>query len=939
MLLLGDAGIGKSRLTAELFVEASKDAVILTSQGYRFGQMASFGLWSQAFEGHLRRLPADEVAELCGGFLDDLAVLLRSVAAARGGLPDGEIPLFRLMDGLAVLVANLSVGAPVMIAFDDVHLADPSSWDTLEYLARSLPDYPVLVIASARPVELAGHPSAGPLVVALEQYGQLRRVAVPPLRRDALTQLCRDFLDGSASEALVDWVADRSGGNPFFALGLLGAVVDEDADLAAPRLRQIPEGLADRVAQRLVGLGPGPVGIVEALAVLERPVPLAELARTGDVALDTAAGTVAELIRSRLVTVVDNGSEALYALAHPLLQEVVYARIDPTRRRALHGLVARSLVRSGREGEAAPHFACSAEVGDDEVVGSLRDAVRQAEERGAHGEARAVLGIIVDLLPDEDQRWLAIADIVSPRAFVSTDHPADGGGSGPLRAMRLLDSLLERSADLARRAAVKYRLARLVGWGVGDPSEAILLARAARDLFADANDDRSAVVAAGGLAHLYGVAGEWAAMESEAVRALGGAEAIGEMQLASNALAALYRTAVLRGRFDEAIDLEGRLIALARTAGDRGRLVWTLTTLAVCRAFEGRMTEAVSVMSEARSLAPTAETAIFSAWDIGIGWLNGGIRGARNSAATFMGEPPDLFWHLAGAGFATMAAVEADDLDGARSCLTAAEQARSVRCWSYFGSFVDHAAAVVAWRSGQEREALAALGEAAAQLLGQEGPGFAALALVDQAELALDVAAPEIAREAADHLGQLARYIDRDLYRGYASFGRACAALARGASDLAGSTAGEAVEVASRLGYPLLQGRALVVAGRSGARSDRRGAAETLGHAAALFDSLGAVWRAERTRTLLRSLGSRGRRAAATGSGVEALTPREREVAGLAVAGRTARQIAEVLFVGERTVEGHLASVYAKLGISSKMDLARRAAEFGLSSTSAPPNP
>jgi len=62
-------------------------------------------------------------------------------------------------------------------------------------------------------------------------------------------------------------------------------------------------------------------------------------------------------------------------------------------------------------------------------------------------------------------------------------------------------------------------------------------------------------------------------------------------------------------------------------------------------------------------------------------------------------------------------------------------------------------------------------------------------------------------------------------------------------------------------------------------------------------------------------------------------------VAGLAVAGRTARQIAEVLFVGERTVEGHLASVYAKLGISSKMDLARRAAEFGLSSTSPPPNP
>src|SRR5262249_28325591 len=65
-------------------------------------------------------------------------------------------------------------------------------------------------------------------------------------------------------------------------------------------------------------------------------------------------------------------------------------------------------------------------------------------------------------------------------------------------------------------------------------------------------------------------------------------------------------------------------------------------------------------------------------------------------------------------------------------------------------------------------------------------------------------------------------------------------------------------------------------------------------------------------------------------SGPSSLTRREREVARLAVAGSTARQIGERLFIGERTVEGHLARVYAKLGDGSKLQLVARAADFGL---------
>jgi DNA-binding CsgD family transcriptional regulator len=74
-----------------------------------------------------------------------------------------------------------------------------------------------------------------------------------------------------------------------------------------------------------------------------------------------------------------------------------------------------------------------------------------------------------------------------------------------------------------------------------------------------------------------------------------------------------------------------------------------------------------------------------------------------------------------------------------------------------------------------------------------------------------------------------------------------------------------------------------------------------------------------------------GRRAAAAALGPESLTRREREVARLAATGMTAKEIAGSLFVGKRTVETHLASIYAKLGVDSKVLLVRRAEDLGLS--------
>jgi predicted ATPase len=248
VLLLADPGIGKTRLAREFLARRRGRAITLSARAYPLGETASFGLWSEALEGHLRILGAEEVSQVCGGFLDDLAGIIRSVAAVRGSATEGEPPRLRLLEGLAVLIANLASRLPVVVFLDDAHLGDASSWEGLGYLARNVAGARVLVLAAARPAELSENDTANEVLLGPEQDALLERRELGPLDRDGLSDLAEAVLKELPSQPLVEWLDNRSRGNPLFALGLLQALLDEGGDLSAPELRSFPEELAERVA-------------------------------------------------------------------------------------------------------------------------------------------------------------------------------------------------------------------------------------------------------------------------------------------------------------------------------------------------------------------------------------------------------------------------------------------------------------------------------------------------------------------------------------------------------------------------------------------------------------------------------------------------------------------------------------------------------------------
>ncbi|HYU20260.1 MAG TPA: AAA family ATPase [Chloroflexota bacterium] len=982
VLLLADSGLGKTRLAAELLSRNCRWALGLTARAYPLGATASFGLWVEALERYLRNLHPEKISELCGGFLDDLASLLRSVAATRGSVRARQPSRIRLLEGLAVLLRNLAREAPLIVFLDDAHWADASSWETLNYLARNLPGSRLLLLAAARPAELSGQHLPNEVLIGLEQAGVLRRMSPPPLGPNQIGALAQGMLGQRAAPgALVDWLFERSRGNPLFALDLVQALVDEGADLSAPRLRRLPEGLSERVRNRLrlldeatlatletlavlgqrIELNPATrrglfTGPSETLAVLGQRIELSELANISRRPLDRLGRILEELVRLRLITEEERDRELTYEVAHPLIQEAIYHGIGGARRRALHRLVARALLAAGRLAAAASHFACSAEVGDPEAIDALVRAIRQAEERESHREALAILGALLELLPPGDKRWLDVLDGMAWQAEWVIDHRADVAAETGAKAMQEIDSLLEGSPDYARRGGVQFRLTSFLAWGSGDLDTAQRTGRRALELFEQAGQAGRVLIAANELGWIRGLAGDLAGQEaaarevlqgaaktclwsvlanpaSDAAReVLQGARLVGDRLATMQALGSLGTAAGYRGHFAEAEAALRQSASIAREDGKPYCLTWNLSLLATVLAFEGRLEEAFGLLEEATAANPAYSDTILLELSAQVHWLAGdfgsAIASTKESAARNAGGlSRRRAWAMA---VAAIAAVEMGQPDEARDYLSQATSAYDGREFYVFSHYCAWAAAVLAWRAGNLPEALAGLRQAASSFLAMGALPCAAFVLTDLVEVAAQAADHAAATEAALQLGQIVQQIDRDLYRALAGIAAGWVALGAGNSEAALEPAREAARMLAASGYAGFHGRSLDVLGRALSGSDRGEAVEALQAAADRFATCGATWRRDRALVGLSKLGHRGKRATATILGPESLTRREREVVRLAIEGHTAREIGRRLFIGERTVETHLASAYAKLGVGSKLDLVRNASQLQL---------
>ncbi len=790
---------------------------------------------------------------------------------------------------LAVAVRDvlqlLSERGPILVAVDDVQWLDPSSSRALAFALRRLEGSPVSLLLALR---LADGSHQSELERALGADGG-RQIVVGPLSTGALHRLLRDRLGTSFPRQTLLRIHERSGGNPFFALEL-ARVIPADIDPLQPLA--VPEKLEELVSARIAAL---PASTRSALA-------LAAAVGTTSVSFLERAGVAADALDTAVAAHMIESKNGMIRFTHPLLSSILYADLGEERR----GVHARIAEIAEDPILAARHIALSTDGPNADVARLLDEAATLTTDRGAWSVTAELAEQALRLTsPDwgDDRRRRAL---VAARAnlaagewtrarTIATDLLAAETEAGPLRAEALLllaefehddlavpvlaEALREASSDSALRARIHVRLAYAERFRKGFVA-ALEGTRVALELADRLDDDIVRLEALVQLHMLGGFVGD-AETRTYAMRAREIASAVGDPRLVrkANILVAgmLFdsgdigqRRAVLEGEYREWQERDELFCA---------EVLWDLSWIEV---WDGRWGLAAEHAARARDIR-----------------VQYGVE--RNQ------DYMPSSW----------VAIHRGQLD-----LALQESERALKlCDEQIGFHPPLLAAVpglvALWR-GDPATAAARLGVADRQAaaLGWGAPD-ARPWTGDYAEALLELGRIDDAVQVVDLWEADAVRLGRNRVLAHVTRCRGLVAAARGAVDEALSRLEQAVAQHDEVGDVFGQARALLALGVVRRRARQKRAARDAIHAALEhFDALGAAtWVAKASS----EFGRIGGRTPGVG-----LTAAERRVAVLVAAGRTNREVAAELFLGERTVAGHLTHVYAKLGVRSRTELARR---------------
>jgi DNA-binding NarL/FixJ family response regulator len=910
VVIEGEPGIGKSRVLAHVAASAAqRGATVLEARAAEFESDLPYAIFTEALD---RPLAAAGERALRGLGLADAAALVGMLPALRQvGAEPAAPDRHGVHRAVRDLLERLASSRPLVLCLDDVQWADPASVEALAALVRRPPAAPVLLVLAAR----VGARSA-PLTAAL----------AGARRDDRLLALTLGPLDASEAAELVGPVAAEiyahAGGNPFFLEQLARGRAARGDGAAGEPSAVVPAAVAVALSSELAALEPAVRRLVEGAAVVGDPF---ELTLAGEVAqLDEPAALRAldTLLATGLVRATPVPRR--FAFRHPLVRDAVFGGVPGGWRLGAHARAATALERRGAGAVArARHVEHAAVAGDAEAIAVLSAAAHQLQAPAPASAAR-LFAATLRLLPDGPEHE-------SPRARLSArlaDAQAAAGDAAAAR--RTLDDAL-RVASSAERLALTVALANQEWWLGGHELARRRLHVALGDVPAEPSADRIRLRLALALTALF--AGELTAAEDHASDARDDARAIGDAVFEAAALSAGALASVLRANGPQAGD------RLAESTAALERLtVEQLTTRLVAlwmhgraRRMLGRFDDALADLERGAALAIetsreriTLMLTVESARTlIELGRVADARRAAQDGVerAELTGNPRVALWAHSTLSAATLAA---GDVAGA---LSHAEHAARAGCdadvlatgqpgWCL-------GAALTA--AGNPQQAVAAMldafgGATLARVLPAERPAAAA-DLVEAQLASRDLTAAE----ATLTLGAAcARRAGSPWAAAITGIAESSVLLARDHPREALAAATRAREAAAdaplaRARAQLAEGRALAAAGK------RRDAIETLIAAESALHDHGALRRRDEAVRELRRLGHRVVRhvGAAGADSHAALTPREHEIAQLAAAGRTNREIAEQLVLSPRTIEAHLRTIYAKLGIRSRIELTR----------------
>jgi predicted ATPase/DNA-binding CsgD family transcriptional regulator len=943
-LIGGDAGVGKTRLLAEVVGQAEGRGMRVLVGGCM--EAGDLGLPYVPFIDAFRQLGHPEDVELLASMtaaVPNLGRLLPNAGDERPSstLARDEFDQVELFGGVLSLLERLSEAAPLLLVIEDLHWADRSTRDLLAFVVRALRTGRIGVIASYRADELHRRHPLRPLLAELVRTPDVARIDLAPFTREELAQHLESLVGERVESSAIDRILDRSEGNVFFAEELLAAgAIRTDV--------RLPEALADVLRTRIEALSETAQEVLKVASIAGRRVShdlLVAACGCTETELETS---LHEAIAGQVL--VADPTEATYRFRHALLQEAVYGDLLPSERTRLHATYAELLAASGPAAELAHHSLAA-----HDLPGALSALITAATEATSVSAPAEALGHLTQAL----EIWERVPDAAAvagvERPTVLLRAAAAAGNSGEFK----------RAVDLAREAVTSIdatknpedaaraneRLGEHLYQASIEFEEMLAAFRTAVELVPPEPPSALRVRVTGGLARALAGASRYEEARRWCDEALSVAK---EVEAPEDETHALTTLAILEARADNGdgarkLLQEARAQALA--TGSRAQELRAQYSLGALELDIADLRAACTALDEAIALADR----------YGLRWSQYGInsRALRSFAYYAAGEwdeaqriSASLEDHLseayAGAPSAAALFVEIGrGLEAAKERLALLEPLSTGDDWVGYlagGCGVD----LALWegdleraRAGVQRTLSVLDSDEVWELAGiwPAALGIAAEAeAVEQARIGSnDDAIAEASKRGETLIAQCRGARDRAREVGRQIGPEALAWLARAEAEYSRVQGKSDVELwtaaadAFSYGYVYEEARSRWRLAEALLGADRRDEAN---EQARLAYEVAVRLNAAPLRAAIEALARRGRldigAAAPARTGAEGLTERELEVLQLVAEGRSNQQIADALFISRKTASVHVSHILAKLGASTRVEAAAIAHRLGL---------